>query len=168
MDQAEEHQQSIDSALLSAAGYADPLADRELALLEEIRNGQRNLFSTLAVSNKVAGPAILDDFPLNGFKRLLVPREPGGATLTVGEAGATVLVHNPSRLGCSIVNSGAKAARLFFAPLGNVQAGSAGLGRLWLAGEGGSWDGRISQMPWLGSVSAQAIGGETTLETCEV
>jgi hypothetical protein len=81
--------------------------------------------------------------------------------VAVKEASVTVLAANTARLGMEIVNRGAKAVRLALGVEAEKKHG------LWIAKEGGSWNGMLSAALWLGSVNAICDEGETTLAVVE-
>jgi hypothetical protein len=82
--------------------------------------------------------------------------------ITVKGASIAVVAANPLRIGLEVVNRGANAVRLMPGSLAENKHG------LWLAKEGGTWNGMISSAVWLGSVNAICEVGETTLGVVEV
>lgn len=102
---------------------------------------------------------ILDQWPVPGSKRILAYRTGNGTdSVSVTTTGLLIMTANEARIGSSWTNSGSFPALLYLA---NAQR--AGVLTLWLAANGGSWDGRISGLPWAGHVFAVGSGGTTTL-----
>lgn len=74
---------------------------------------------------------------------------------TVGASSAQVVAANTGQSGSSFVNDGTVGIYL-----GLGQAAVVGQG-IYLAPGGGSWDGRISGMTWIGAVYAIAVSGSS-------
>lgn len=119
----------------------------------------------IAVTDISSDPALQKDFPVQGAQRWILHRTPDGQSKAMKEALEDVLPGNVNRLGGTLVNSGAKPIRLYLATVATQNKGSA---PIWLAAEGGSWDFRVGNLLWSGSICGQAIGGESTLEIVEV
>lgn len=108
----------------------------------------------------------LNNFPVAGAKRVIAQRNGAGYDFfSVPTTGALVLSVNEGRLGGQIVNSGANAVVLYLWANG---AAGAGKPAIWLAPNGGSWDFRLGNLTWCGSVSAVAQTGASTLSVAEV
>lgn len=157
-------------AMLS--GSPAGLAQRALALGDKLDQVLGLILEALdtnvqqiAVTDNSSDPALQKDFPVKGAQRWILHRTPDGRTLKVPEALTEVLPSNVNRLGGTLVNSGTKPVRLYLATVPTKNAGSA---PIWLAGEGGSWDFRVGNLLWSGSICGECIGGESNLEIVEV
>lgn len=114
--------------------------------------------------------------PAPGIIRTVVTRSAiPPSNITIPSTGAIIFVANPMRLGGVIVNTGANPLQLVLgidlanvtgAPQGGV--GQTGYGTLWLSSSGGSWDFRLSDLLWGGSVYGYATTGSTTIAGVEV
>lgn len=132
------------------------------ALLAEARTNPIDI----AVADSQHREMVLDQFPVTGSKRALVYRTGSGFDgLAVPTTGVLVLGSNVARLGGTIVNLGANAVILYLTSTG-VQ--TAGAPAIWLAATGGSWDFRLGNVLWCGSVSAVAQTAGTTVTVAEV
>lgn len=153
---------------------ADPLAEAalahgELALLEEIRDALQASVINLGVSNHVQQPITVADFPVQGAQRWVLPRIATGGRFEAPEGVGKAIVllrHNAARLGGTIVNVGEKEATIILS--GEKEAGGAALAQIGLVPGGGSWDLRLGNLPWCGSISAFGVGGATFLTVAEV
>lgn len=111
-----------------------------------------------------------------GFRRTVVVRtSTPPSNLSIPVTGAIIFVGNHARLGGAIVNTGANALLLVLgidlqnltgAPMGG--AAQAGYGTLWLAPNGGSWNFKLTDIIWGGSVYGYALGGTTTIVGVEL
>ena len=148
--------------------------DAEQTLLTEIRDALRGSAINVAISNHVTDPETIANFPVPGMQRLVLPKIATGGKLVVSSnAVASVLPHNPSRYGGTIVNVGEFEVTLILAGTDTAGAQNAGLGQIGLVAGGGSWDLRLGNLLWCGSISAQVAPGEakaneTTLTVVEV
>lgn len=132
----------------------------------------RELNSTmvdLCVTDREPPEILMRNFPVPGANRLIAHRSGEGGTFTLAQN--TPLLILPSletRLGISVINSGAGAVTLFLtadisAPGTNpLTQGSA---QIFLAASGGAWDGRLGNVLWGGAVTANcaAVGGSTVV-----
>jgi hypothetical protein len=142
-------------------------AAAELKVLEAIRDALRGSAVNMAISNHVTEPVTLTDFPFAGAIRWLIPRQATGGRLAVEEAvQVRALEHNPSRIGGTIVNVGEKEVTLTLTD--RLGAALPGQGQIGLVAGGGSWDLRLGNMLWCGSVAAAGVGGNSTLTVVEV
>lgn len=139
----------------------DPDVAAELRLLRQIRDVGMGTAANLAVTENAPPNVTEIPHPVPGVHRWLLPRVPVGGQFAVTEALADVLVAEPARLGGRIVNSGAKPIVLALSLTRNLTPVTA---RIFLAAEGGSWDLRLSEVVWIGSVSAESRGGAGQLE----
>lgn len=154
----------------SNTGDASLVAGMELgrvrALLEALLAEARAELLEVAVADVQARELVLDQFPVPGAKRAIAYRTGSGADVfAVPTTGVLVLQANESRLGGTIVNSGANAVLLY---LTNTGAATPGRPAIWLAASGGSWDFRLGNILWSGSVSAVAQVSASTLSVAEV
>lgn len=146
---------------------ADPDVAAELQLLRQIRDTGRAGASQLVVSEQ-APPSITEvDYPVPGVKRWLIPREVGGGVFNLeSEVWTSVIPGNRSRLGGSVVNKGATGLLIKLTSLGRATQPAHGV--LWLAAKGGSWDFRLSDVVWAGSVVVFSEGGIGEVAVAEV
>jgi hypothetical protein len=153
-----------DTASMISQGPA--LLDKANNVLDLILEALDTRVEQIAVTDVSTDPGLQKDFPTPGSQRWILHRTPDGRTLALPTELTDVLPANVNRLGGTIVNSGAKPARLYLATVSTKNAGSA---PVWLGAEGGSWDFRLGNLLWSGSVCAIALGGaETQLEVTEV
>lgn len=82
--------------------------------------------------------------------------------ITVGSSSAKVLAARPGRMGSSWVNASTAAITLGLGA--DAVAGSG----IYLAPNGGAWDGMIGPLVWVGSVFAVASGSGNQLCIVEV
>jgi hypothetical protein len=154
-------------------GHPDPAAvaatvetSRHVALLGAILAAVRSEVLEIAVADAQYRDMVLDQFPVAGSKRVIAYRTGSGFdSLPVPTSGTTVVGANAARLGGTIVNSGANAVILYLCPTGRATAGAPAI---WLAGNGGSWDFRLGNLTWCGSVTAVAQTGASSLTVAEV
>lgn len=160
-----------------AAGAAGVFSAHELisALLAQ----ERAEVLQVAVGNFDRRQAVLYDWPPGAggrTKRLIVPRFGLGATgLAVPSATVTeVCEQNEGRLGGLIVNTGTFPCRLYFTTPGDI----GGPGNVlspqatqrpctWLGASGGSFDFRLGNVLYGGTICAAGVGGATTLDWAE-
>lgn len=88
--------------------------------------------------------------------------QPSGG-VSVGGSSVKLLSYNPRRRGLQIVNVSTGGVTL---TLGDGPASQ--YTGMWLTGGGGSWDGRLSNRLWQGSVYAIADAGPNTLSVVTV
>jgi hypothetical protein len=102
----------------------------------------------------------LQNWPVQGQQRIIAPsRQRGGVIPITANTATSVINAEPGRAGLSIVNSGNNPVTLYLVGPGSQGPGAA---QLYLAA-GNSWDGRISDQPWAGSVSALSTLGTTLI-----
>lgn len=114
--------------------------------------------------------------PAPGINRQVVIRTavpPNNLSIPV--AGAIVYQDNPNRFGGVIVNTGTNPLLLVLgvdlsnnAGIPQGGAAQAGYGSLWLSSAGGSWDFRLSDIVWGGSIFGFGLGGTTTIVGAEI
>lgn len=143
----------------------------ELRLLREIRDNGRSSQVNVAISDTVAEPLQINDFPTEGSSRLVLPRIPTGGGIEVSKAKSVQLLEpNLNRYGGTIVNSGKNSVILILTEAARGLAPA--VAQVWLIREGGSWDMRLGNMLWCGAVSAivdpEAEGEKTVLRVVEV
>lgn len=135
--------------------------ERHVSKLEEVRLLLENTALEVAVGGS-PNEREVHDSPVRGKTRLSISdrRVTGndGLTLTAAAAALLVVPELPGRLGGSIVNSGANPVTLYLSAPGRAQTG---VGALWLAANGGSWDFRLGNVLWCGPVSAISALGTT-------
>jgi hypothetical protein len=156
---------------MEAGALVDQLANEEIALLREILNSTRMNATAITVTDDAVAPILTTDYPVAGAHRWLIPRTAVGGPFEVKEAETLrVCRSNANRIGGSIVNSGEKPARLFLAKPGRTNAAGLmpGIATVLLEPAGGSWDFRLGNLLWGGTVSGRGIGGATILEVAEV
>lgn len=132
------------------------------AILAQLRSES----AQVAVSDAVQQEMTLEHFPTTGVKRLLARRTGNGTDVfAVPTTGVLVLPANEARSGGQIVNSGGFAVILYLTANGRA---TSGVPAIWLAANGGSWDFKLSNLLWCGSLSAVAQGTASTLSVAEV
>lgn len=137
---------------------------RETMLLASILSELRSGVIEVAVGDMKHREMILDQFPVAGSKRVIAYRTGGGFDfLSVPTAGTLALAANASRLGLTLINSGTSAIVLYLS-----DALRPGVPAVWLAANGGSWDGRLGNVLWCGNVFAVAQGATSTLSGGEL
>lgn len=184
---APEHLSAPSPAIPEASGEAPapdvpPRAGEPPSMLEQLTRYQletlevlRRMASTesaspveIAVTDEASQPQLLQDFPVPGAKRWLIPRTATGGDLVLPEGLFTdVLPPSRSRIGGTIVNGGAKDVRLYLAPAQLAQVTNA-VASVDLSKNGGSWDFRLGNLLWGGSISAKPKEGESELSIAEV
>lgn len=133
-------------------------------LLETVLNAERTSVEELSVSDGVRQQSRLDDWPVAGAKRVLVPRVGNGYDAFPAPTGGALLFGaNAARLGMSVVNAGTPAVILYLA-VGKLP----GVPAIWLGGSGGAWDGRLGNALWAGNVFAVGQSSTGTLVAGEV
>jgi hypothetical protein len=154
----------------SSAGLAQR-ADSALERLNEVMDLILEALDTrveeLCITDQANEPGLQKDFPTPGSQRWIINRLATGGNFAIGEADSDVLQANSNRIGGTIVNKGSKPVLLTLAPAAAAKSQD-GLAEIWLAQEGGSWDFRLGNMLWCGSISAKAEGGETALKVVEI
>jgi hypothetical protein len=81
----------------------------------------------------------------------------------VKSSGTTVIIaENLNRNGLEIVNGSANAVYLYPGKAAVVEEG------IYLAKEGGSWNGMVGEMLWTGAVNGIAVTSEVTIQVLEV
>jgi hypothetical protein len=114
--------------------------------------------------------------PVEGITRTVIHRTPiPPSTFTVPTTGAIIFTANVARFGGALINTGSNPLQLVLGvDLANVQGspmggvGQAGYGTLWLSASGGSWNFKLTDSLWAGSVYGYAIGGSTTIAGLEI
>lgn len=163
-------QEPVPAEQLAVDLPAEQLAvEEEIALLRAIRDALRGSAVNVAISNSVVQPVTMADFPFAGATRWLLPRIATGGTMALpSEEWTQVLFHNPNRIGGSIVNMGAHNVSLLLSGEKQARSNPAGIARVGLIAAGGSWDLRLANLLWGGSVSAFSVNGISSLEVAEV
>lgn len=152
----------VDSA---QAAVAVELA-KHTQLLASILAQSRTDLIEVAVADSEHREMVLEKFPVSGAKRVLAYRTSTGTDgLAVPTTGVLVVSANTGRVGGQIVNSGSNAVILYLCAAGKAQTGA---GAIWLGAGGGSWDFRLGNVLWCGSVSAVAQVASSTLTVAEV
>lgn len=101
----------------------------------------------------------LEHWPVTGSKRVMAYRTGNGYDgLAIPTTGQLVVPANEGRIGSVWINSGANAVILYLS-----DQARRGVPAIWLAANGGSWDGQISQTIWAGNIFAVAQVGASTL-----
>ena len=136
----------------------------ELARMTQLLGAQlaelRSETPQIAVTDAAPQEMVLEHWPVAGLKRVLVRRTGNGtAGVTVGTAGLLLLPPNEGRLGMRWANSGATNAAVLYL----AAAALNGVPCVWLAPNGGTWDGRFGGVTWHGNVFAVAAAATTTL-----
>lgn len=151
-------------ALMGARAARD--VSRQVELLDLILEALDTGASQLCISDVAPQPGLQKDFPVMGAQRWILERTPDGRDLPlVAGEDTEILPANVNRLGGSIVNRGEKPVLLYLAKASQKGAGTA---TIYLAANGGSWDFRLGNLLWCGSITANAQGGVTTLSIAEV
>lgn len=108
----------------------------------------------------------MQDFPVQGVTRYIVPKSGFGGLIVLGAAANTALLPiNEARLGLQIVNAGTGAVTLYLGALGEI--GARALPQIWLppyiaaAGVAGSWNGILSETIWCGNICAVSAAGSS-------
>lgn len=152
--------EEIDSSLNAHMGVLERI-DRRLVELV----GQGGQPPALGVSDLDIGQGEISDFPYPGASRQVLQRaavtEAGGVAVAVNSG--VILDQNPRRIGLSLINVGSNGCTI---GLGSVAKQYEGI---YLAANGGEWDGIISKVLWIGALSAIADpSGATTLALVEL
>lgn len=144
----------------------DPYTAKELALLQQIARGVAADPLNIAATNIGQHPKTYADFPFPGYTRIVIPREPVGGIFKP-TVPVELLPANPNRLGGRISVTG-ESAFLVLAPVQRVQEGEAGIppgvGVITVPKDG-SWDLRLGNALWCGSISCWVFGGGEEEET---
>ncbi|HEX6461110.1 MAG TPA: hypothetical protein VF032_19495 [Thermoleophilaceae bacterium] len=133
---------------------------------------ERTTIEQLCISDIEAQEQCMENFPLRGAKRYIVRRTGNGESVALVANTPTLLVPpNENRLGGIIVVSGAGAVTLALTrdvlePGGGTPL-TVGVPQLFLAANGGSWDFKLSDLLWCGSITAIAAAN-TTVTVAEV
>lgn len=152
----------VDSGMVTLAMELGAQTQLLHALLAESRSD----LLEIAVADVQQRELVLDQFPVPGSKRAIVFRTGNGTdNLAVPTTGVLVLPDNASRLGGTIVNSATNPVILYLCATGKA---TPGVPAIWLAANGGSWDFRLGNVIWGGSVSAVAQIGASTITVAEV
>lgn len=122
------------------------------------------ILELVATDHGLGAPTEIDS-PAPGYVRLVVERKCVGGTQALTTAREQVRRASKNRLGGNIVNSGEKAVRLWLCGMNDQIAG---VGTILLSAGGGSWDYRLGNILWDGSITGAAIEGTSTLEVTEV
>lgn len=139
---------------------------QQTELLHTLVEHARTDLLQIAIGDMDAQELMLSNFPVAGSKRVIARRTGNGFdTLAVPTTGVLVLPANEGRVGGQIVNSGANAVILYLWEGGTAKPG---IPAIWLAPNGGSWDFRLSNIPWVGNVTAVAQTAASTLTVAEV
>src|SRR5581483_11085722 len=138
---------------------------KQTELLQALLGKERTDVLEVAVSDGLHREMVLERFPVAGAKRVIANRTTtGNDNLGVPTTGVLVVGANSARLGGLIVNAGATPVILY---LNRSGLATPGAGAIYLAA-GASWDFRLGNLLWCGSVSAVAQGASSTLTLTEV
>lgn len=135
-------------------------------LLRGMLTQDRAGIEQLCVTDREPAQATMENFPTVGARRLIVRRQGAGGLFALA-AGVplAVLQPNENRLGGTIVNAGAGAVTLFLAgdllTPGGGSPLAQGAPQIQLVANGGTWDLRLGNLLWCGSVIAQAAANSS-------
>lgn len=145
-------------------GKAGPLVDQHLSSMAEVEkllglifNEGRSDPAVLCVGDVSMDLTVTKEFPYPGATRVIIPRTGEGPAVPATGSGL-IFTANVNRLGGAIVNKAAAGATLVLSDQNRTGAPS-----IWLAGNGGSWDFRLSGMTWCGNVFAVPDSGNLSL-----
>jgi hypothetical protein len=152
-------------------GVASAIATTN-ALLREYTQEFNAQILELCVTDREPAQLLMRNFPVPCANRLIVRRQgQGGATTLSAGVQTPVLLANENRLGGVISNSGAASAIIFLTQdLLNATTGTpltVGTPQIFLAAAGGTWDFRLGNLLWCGTITALSATG-TTLLVAEV
>lgn len=148
------------------AGRADLALDRLNEVMDLILEALDTNVEQICVTDDSSQPGLQKDFPVKGAQRWIIDRTPDGRNLPLENGVITpVLPANVNRLGGTLVNNGEKAITLYLAKPSQINAGTA---TIILSANGGSWDFRLGNLFWCGSVTAKAVGGASEVSIAEV
>ena len=151
-------------------GFADPAAvtasvefGKIVTLLGSLLAEARAEVQELGVSDAPGRELTLEHWPAVGSKRTVVERTGNGYDgLAVSTTGVLLVPANEARIGSTWINSGANPIIIYLASYAKKGAPA-----VWLAANGGAWDGRFGNLPWCGNLFAVAqttastiVGGE--------
>lgn len=160
---------------MAVADYEDTLA-QDIARIRQVAEvgiiAERAKILQIVVGDFDRQESVLQESPAPGSKRLLIPRFGNGTDQATGAAITTtpveILEKNEGRVGGTIVNYGANAAFLFLCNLGNLTGGQVHQRpTVWLGAGGGSWDFRLGNVLYGGTVCAASTTLTTTLTVAE-
>jgi hypothetical protein len=161
----------FDTQAKSAFDMAQDHLSGQEAVLEQLQllvEGQDTNVLQLAITDINADPGLQKDFPTPGSQRWLIHRiATGGNVELKSEAIEDVADFNPNRLGGTIVNWGETVVVLFLA-LASTAKSQGGIAQVVLEPKGGSWDFRLGNLFWCGSVSAKSLAGAGKVSLAEV
>ena len=155
------------------AAAAAVMATNAIALLQQIAQGVQELVkdSNTQREHLAYGAAgmekVLPNWPIAGESRRILPARTAGGLYQVvqqgsGSGASDLFDSDYGRGGLQIINTGSVPCYVYLAKGGDARNG--GAPTLYLAANGsGTWDGKISNELWCGPVSAEGIGGTTTL-----
>lgn len=150
------------------AGRADSALDRLNEVMDLILEALDTRTEQLCVTDISTDPGLQKDFPVKGAQRWVVHRlAVGGLRELVAATPTDILPANVNRLGGTIVNQGATTVILTLATAA-TDAAQEGLAEIVLEPAGGSWDFRLGNLLWCGSVSAEALAGAGKVTVAEV
>ena len=142
----------------SAIALASGLGSLE-GLLSSILSAVRSETLQIGVSDAHGQGLTLEHWPVTGSRRVLAYRTGNGTDgTTITTTGQLLVPPNEGRIGMTWINAGANPALLYLTD--QVRKGSPAV---WLAANGGSWDGRFGGLPWSGNVFAVSTAATTTL-----
>jgi hypothetical protein len=156
-----------DPATATMAMHAEAQSRLLSSLLAEARSDTLNL----AVGDFNGQEITLEKFPVSGIKRLCIRRTGFGfPSFPVTTTPVVAVPVNEGRLGGTIVNTGANAVFLYLGAqiTDAVPQPEAGIPVIWLVANGGSWDFRLGNVLWAGSVTVVAAAATSTLTIAEV
>lgn len=154
----------------SPAGLAGR-ADHALSRLDEVMDLILEALDTrveqLCVTDVSSDPGLQKDFPVRGAQRWVIHRlAVGGVRELVAATPTDVVAPNVNRLGGTIVNQGATTVVLTLASAA-ADVAQEGLAEIVLT-PNGSWDFRLGNILWCGTISAESLAGAGKITIAEV
>lgn len=144
------------------------------AFIERLIKEFNSALIEVCVTDREPPELRMRNWPVPGAERLIVHRSGEGGTFTVAQNTPVLLLPSlETRLGISVINSGANPATLFLtndlvAP-GATAPFAQGTAQIFLAANGGAWDGKLGNIFWGGSVTAVCtVAGGTTMVVASV
>lgn len=133
---------------------------------------ERSSITQLCVTDREPAQLQMRNFPVPGAQRLIVRRPGAGGSYTLVANTPTLLcAANENRLGLTVVNTSTHAISVYgstdLLEPGSSAPLAAGAGQLVL-GAGMSWDGRLGNLFWCGSVLALDTTGGAVISIWEV
>lgn len=156
-------------------GNTDELT-RVLYILTEILRAP-NVSEEFVVMNTGSNVPAEAIEPHKGIRRTIAQRTAiAPMNTSIPTNGAPIFPDNPNRFGGAVINTGTSPLLIvlgvdFTGLSGSPFEGSTGpggYGTLWLAANGGSWNMKLTDVLWAGSVFGFGIGGTTTIAGTEI